>query len=347
MSKVDDIITVGEIGRHTSYVARKIRNLVREEIAKSVIERWGDPATLAERLMNNVVGFEEDPPEPNGRSWDLASYAWLISNLATFRVDDDRVCESVGDAAIETFMEGGVAPAYRCFMIELRRPVLCAWEGVEGYYFFLDHPDREQCEAALLTHFLVMANTDSLAMVPFGIFAGTDNKYIVPGHQITMPSRQYVPTKELPEKELENLRYIMDCSNETLAKNASYVCRLCISVAFLISSKLTNKRRVTAQSRHQKKRRRSSGKWVVPDVWELDIPVTLIGQKPDDGGDDRKRRAPGGPSARSQHVVAGHWRDQACGPRHTLRKRTWVPPHWRCKDSKHRKSTVVSTEAGE
>lgn len=30
---------------------------------------------------------------------------------------------------------------------------------------------------------------------------------------------------------------------------------------------------------------------------------------------------------RRRHVVRGHWRQQAHGPRRSLRRTTWVPPH--------------------
>ena len=29
-----------------------------------------------------------------------------------------------------------------------------------------------------------------------------------------------------------------------------------------------------------------------------------------------------------QVMVRGHYRMQACGPRHTLRRKTWIRPHW-------------------
>ena len=30
-----------------------------------------------------------------------------------------------------------------------------------------------------------------------------------------------------------------------------------------------------------------------------------------------------------KHIVRGHWRMQACGPHHSMRRHTWILPHWR------------------
>lgn len=44
---------------------------------------------------------------------------------------------------------------------------------------------------------------------------------------------------------------------------------------------------------------------------------------------------------RARHIVRGHWRNQACGPRHSERKLVFVPPFWRGTGPKGSEKTYV------
>jgi hypothetical protein len=58
------------------------------------------------------------------------------------------------------------------------------------------------------------------------------------------------------------------------------------------------------------------------------------------------RTARGAPTV--QVMVRGHNRMQACGPRHSQRRKTWIRPHWRGPEAaliQTRGKTVVAEES--
>jgi len=47
---------------------------------------------------------------------------------------------------------------------------------------------------------------------------------------------------------------------------------------------------------------------------------------------------------RSRHSVCGHWRNQACGPHHSERRRTWISPYWKGPDASEAIGKVYVTD---
>jgi len=66
-----------------------------------------------------------------------------------------------------------------------------------------------------------------------------------------------------------------------------------------------------------------------PEVWRLSAPI-IIGRELVDAAKAITER---GDSpcwrVKSRHVVRGHWRNQACGPKHMEHRMKWIRPYWK------------------
>jgi hypothetical protein len=150
-------------------------------------------------------------------------------------------------------------------------------------------------------------------------------------------NRQYLPTgEETLEEWLTSYQPIggkYQFESTDLDKSSVHASlRLLVNLSFYLDAQ-------SAQGKKLPKRKILRRKWgrsrddgpPIPPAWQLGQDVKLSAEL----REAAKHSASPNPKTRaewelkSQHVVRGHWRNQAHGPERTLRKRIWITPHWR------------------
>ena len=108
--------------------------------------------------------------------------------------------------------------------------------------------------------------------------------------------------------------------------------RLLVNLSFYLDAQSAEGKKLPKREILQRKWRKGRDPGpAIPPAWQLGQDVKLSTElraaAKHSASPNPKTRAEW--ELKSQHVVRGHWRNQAHGPDRTLRKRIWIAPHWR------------------
>lgn len=299
---------------------RKMRKEVREQAALAAIRTHGDPSRMGsltkEEMANEALEYAEaweyaDTDER--RSIVANAYyflgQWIQNNLPVLRVDDDimLLAQEQMDAAAQEWIDGTYRYPYDAVLIEFVPP---------SEDMFLSSGD-----GGFATHLAVVDLSSE--------GAGNLLLYTTVGLKESSLAWEVDGFVKVDDRAIKRYQMFGFDSEDAVTAVAAF------GVPYLIASGLYRRHR---QGPARPRSRKKKGKLITPTVWTMDVPVATRRRIEEEEREAERRGPQGRRAPMSQHVVRGHWREQAHGPRWSLRKRLWVRPHWRGLESEERVS---------